>query len=66
VHCCQLQQRIPIERLGFPVRVVDPPVWDGGSDRPSCSWTVYRDPSLIPPAAYERVGFAPPVPSPFM
>ena len=60
VHCCQLQQRVPIERLGFPIRVVDPPVWRDGDDRPFCSWSVYRDPSLIPPEAYERVGFPPP------
>jgi hypothetical protein len=62
VHCCQLQERIPIERIGFPVRVVDPPIWDGGNERPSCTWTVYRDPSLVPAQAYQRVGFPPPAP----
>jgi hypothetical protein len=60
VHCCQLQERVPIERLGFPLRVVDPPIWRAGDDRPSCSWSVYRDPSLVPAAAYRRVGFSAP------
>ena len=27
VHCCQLQERIPIRRFGYPLRVVDPPLW---------------------------------------
>lgn len=59
VHCCQLQERVPIRRLGHPVRVVDPPVWPGTADR-KCTWTVYKDPSLVPDEAYRRVGFEPP------
>ena len=59
VHCCQLQERIPIQRLGFPLRVVDPPVWGGADAKPSCTWTVYRDPSRVPESAYERVGLTP-------
>lgn len=52
VHCCVLQQLEPIDRLGYPARVIDPPL------RPSdsCSWTVYRDPALVPEEAYRRVG----------
>jgi hypothetical protein len=60
VHCCQLQERVPIQRLGFPLRVVDPPVWRAGADRSSCTWTIYRDPSLVPESSYQRVGLAPP------
>jgi hypothetical protein len=52
VHCCVLQQLSPIRRLGYPARVVDPPLQPG--DR--CTWTVYRDPSLVPDEAYRRVG----------
>jgi hypothetical protein len=55
VHCCQLQERVPISRLGYPVRVVDPPVWPDGAAR-SCTWTIYKDPSLVPDEAYRRVG----------
>jgi hypothetical protein len=52
VHCCVLQQLTPIDRLGYPARVIDPPLRPGEA----CTWTVYRDPSLVPAEAYERVG----------
>ena len=51
-HCCVLQQLEPIDRLGYPARVIDPPLRPGDS----CTWTVYRDPSLVPEEAYRRVG----------
>jgi hypothetical protein len=52
VHCCVLMQLEPIDRFGFPVRVIDPPVRPGER----CRWTAYRDPADVPEAAYERVG----------
>jgi hypothetical protein len=52
VHCCVLQQLTPIDDFGYPARVIDPPTEPGQS----CTWTVYRDPSLVPAEAYERVG----------
>lgn len=52
VHCCVLQQLEPIDNLGYPVRVIDPPLQAGDS----CSWTVYRDPADVPESAYRRVG----------
>lgn len=52
VHCCVLQQLEPIDRLGYPARVIDPPLQAGDA----CTWTVYRDPSLVPADAYRRVG----------
>jgi hypothetical protein len=55
VHCCQLQERIPIERLGHPVRVVDPPLWPAAGDA-KCTWTIYKDVRSVPDAAYRRVG----------
>jgi hypothetical protein len=55
VHCCQLQERVPILRLGYPVRVVDPPIWPDGAER-TCSWTIYKDPALVPDEVYRRVG----------
>lgn len=59
VHCCVLMQLEPIDRLGFPVRVVDPPLRPGEP----CRWTVYRDPADVPAAAYERVGREKPPPA---
>jgi hypothetical protein len=56
VHCCQLQERVPIERFGYPIRVVDPPVWPEARSGGKCTWYVYKDPSLIPDEAYRRVG----------
>ena len=52
VHCCVLQQLTPIDDLGYPARVIDPPTRPGDS----CTWTVYRDPSLVPDEAFARVG----------
>jgi hypothetical protein len=47
-----LQQLKPIDNLGFPARVIDPPLAPGDS----CRWTVYRDPGDVPESAYRRVG----------
>lgn len=58
-HCCQLQQRAPIARLGFPLRVISPPTQ--GQSRPVCTWSTYKDPSRVPDEAYTSVGFDPPV-----
>ena len=52
VHCCVLQQLSPIDDFGYPARVIDPPTRPGDP----CTWTVYRDPSLVPDDAYTRVG----------
>ncbi len=60
VHCCQLQERIPIRRFGYPVRVVEPPTWPSARAGNPCTWYIYKDPSLIPPQIYERVGAARP------
>jgi hypothetical protein len=59
-HCCQLQERAPIARLGYPVRVVEPPVWGTTEPRTYCTWSVYKDPRLVPADAYQRVGSAKP------
>jgi hypothetical protein len=56
IHCCVLQQLAPIRRLGYPGRVIEPPTEPGMP----CSWSVYRDPRLVPDSAYEAVGEPPP------
>lgn len=58
-HCCQLQQRAPIKRIGFPLRVIDPPVQ--GQPDPVCRWSIYKDRTTVPDEAYTSVGFSPPV-----
>lgn len=56
VHCCLLNEVVPIDRLGYPTRVIDPPVWPDDRQDPRCTWSVYKDPSLVPDWVYERVG----------
>jgi hypothetical protein len=56
VHCCQLQERVPIARLGYPLRVVEPPTRTPAGSEARCTWTIYRDPASVPPEAYARVG----------
>lgn len=57
VHCCLLNVVMPIDRIGFPTRVVEPPVWTGGGESAtSCTWWVYRDPADVPEEYYRQVG----------
>jgi hypothetical protein len=51
-HCSLINETLPIERLGFPMRVTEYPEQPG--DR--CRWILYRDPRTIPAEYYERVG----------
>ena len=62
VHCCQLQQRAPIDRIGIPLRVIRPPVQatSGSPGRAVCTWSIYKDLSKIPAHAYTDVGATPP------
>jgi hypothetical protein len=56
VHCCQLNQRMPISRFGFPTRVVAPPLWPEARLGGKCVWSIYKDPALVPEEAYREVG----------
>lgn len=56
VHCCQLNERMPISRFGYPTRVVEPPVWPQARSGTKCTWYVYKDPALVPEEIYHRVG----------
>ncbi len=56
VHCCLLNELVPIDRLGYPTRVIDAPVWPADREDPTCTWWVYKDPSLVPDDVYARVG----------
>ena len=60
VHCCQLNQRMPIRRFGYPTRVIDPPTWPEARQGGVCRWSVYKDPALVPEQAYTSVGYEKP------
>jgi len=58
-HCQVVSEHWPIDRFGYPLRVVEPPTYAGehdGEDRQTCSWTMYKDPALVPDEIYQRCG----------
>jgi hypothetical protein len=59
-HCIILMEHMPMDRFGYPVRVVDPPVYpDTDRDpqaRQKCQWTMYKDPTAAPEEVYIRSG----------
>lgn len=63
-HCCLTLEKLPVERWGTPVRVVEPPIWDGdpasASSRKKCTWTVYKSAEAVPESAYRRIGHVKP------
>ncbi|MGE2733479.1 hypothetical protein [Mycolicibacterium vaccae] len=59
VHCCLLNEMMPIDRLGYPTRVIDAPTWNPDNPVTECTWWVYRDPADVPDHVYARVGRSP-------
>lgn len=55
-HCAVALQMVPIEELGYPLRVVEYPT----DPQSVCKWIIYKDQKWIPPEAYTAVGHAPP------
>jgi hypothetical protein len=55
-HCAVVNEILPIEQLGSPMRVTDNPEQPGDP----CTWTIYKRPELVPDEAYRRVGKPPP------
>lgn len=59
-HCIVLMEEMPIDRFGYPVRVIDPPVYpDTDRDperRQKCQWQMFKDPTNVPEEYYTRVG----------
>jgi hypothetical protein len=55
-HCAVVNEILPIERLGAPMRVTENPEHPGDP----CTWTIYKRPELVPDEAYRRVGKPPP------
>lgn len=65
-HCCFALERLPAERWGHPVRVVDSPRYPdetAGSEPTPCTWTVYKSIEAIPEGAYLRIGLTKPDPA---
>ena len=59
-HCIVLMEEMPMDRFGYPVRVIDPPIYpDTDRDptrRQKCQWQMFKDPTQVPEEYYERVG----------
>jgi hypothetical protein len=64
-HCCFALELLPAERWGYPVRVVDPPLYpeeSSGEAPKKCTWTIYKRLDAIPEEAYRRIGRTKPAP----
>jgi hypothetical protein len=58
-HCIVLMEELPIDRFGYPVRVIDPPHYgavDAEGKPEKCQWQMFKDPTRVPEVYYERVG----------
>lgn len=59
-HCIILMEEMPMDRFGYPVRVIDPPTYpDTNKDpnvRQKCQWQMFKDPTKVPEEYYTRVG----------
>jgi hypothetical protein len=55
VNCCVVMQLMPIDRFGYPVRVVEPPTYPATAAA-KCTWHVYKDPAAVPERYYTDVG----------
>ena len=56
-HCIRLMEEMPIDRFGYPLRVVDPPVYPDADplNRQYCQWQMFKDPTAVPVEFYSRV-----------
>jgi len=59
-HCIRLMEEMPMDRFGYPVRAVDPPIYPDTEHDPAkrqkCQWEMFKDPTKVPEEYYERVG----------
>lgn len=58
-HCIRLMEELPMDRFGYPVRVIDPPRYgarDEHGNLEKCQWQMFKDPTKVPAEYYERVG----------
>jgi hypothetical protein len=57
-HCALVNEIMPIEQMGYPMRVTENPIQAGDQ----CRWMIYKDPARVPAEYYERVGKTKPSP----
>lgn len=58
-HCIRLMEEIPMDRFGYPLRVIDPPRYGVADEtgRPlKCQWQMFKDPTTVPEEYYLRTG----------
>ena len=59
-HCIILMEEMPIDRFGYPVRVIDPPIYNAertaNGVAQKCQWQMFKDPTQVPEEYYARVG----------
>jgi hypothetical protein len=58
-HCIRLMEEVPIDRFGYPVRVIDPPrygVPTENGEPMKCQWQMFKDPTNVPAEYYHRTG----------
>lgn len=58
-HCIVLMEELPMDRFGYPVRVIDPPQYgakDENGNWQKCQWQMFKDPTKVPEEYYARVG----------
>jgi hypothetical protein len=59
-NCIILMEEMSMDRFGYPVRVIDPPIYDpqrtavGVAQK--CQWQMFKDPTTVPEEYYTRVG----------
>lgn len=58
-HCCILTEKMPAEKFGYPVRIVEPPTYPDGKNA-KCKYIIYKNPRDIPARYYHRVGLEKP------
>lgn len=51
-HCAIVNEILPIETVGYPMRVTEYPA----DATEKCRWIIYKRPELVPEEAYRRVG----------
>lgn len=51
-HCADINELLPLDRIGRPMRVTEHP----RNPQDKCRWFIYKKPELIPHEVYERFG----------
>ena len=55
-HCINLMEMVPMDRFGYPLRVVDPPRYPDPEGTQKCQWQMFKDPTAVPAELYTRAG----------